>query len=189
MKKKPFTHDTSRAPLSQRSQEVADVDSENIGAMVKVEIDDFEVRVPMGTTILEAAKQVGIKIPTLCHHDDLCLAGVCRVCVVEVEGQRTLQAACSYPIFGTTKVKTYSLRSVEPVGTSSSFYSKIIMANVFHVRKTEAASFRNLAEEYGVSDYEFGHIQKPRYEIDDSSYSVVRDMDKCILCKRCVGPV
>ncbi len=186
MKKKPFTHDTSRAPLSQRSQEVADVDSENIGAMVKVEIDDFEIRVPMGATILEAANQVGIKIPTLCHHDDLCLAGVCRVCVVEVEGQRTLQAACSYPIFGTTKIKTYSPK----VRRARRNIIQLLLRNhhgeCYSCMKNGICELQDLAEEYGVSDYAFGHIQKPRYEIDDSSYSVVRDMDKCILCKRCV---
>ncbi len=186
MKKKPFTHDTSRAPLSQRSQEVADVNSENIGAMVKVEIDDFEIRVPMGTTILEAANQVGIKIPTLCHHDDLCLAGVCRVCVVDVEGQRTLQAACSYPIFGTTNIKTYSPKVRRARRNIIQLLLKNHYGECYSCKKNGSCELQNLAEEYGVSDYEFGHIQKPRYEIDESSHSVVRDMDKCILCKRCV---
>ncbi len=63
---------------------------------------------PLGTTILEAAKQLGIRIPTLCHHPDLCVAGVCRVCVVEVEGQRTLQAACAYPVTAPLKVHTHT---------------------------------------------------------------------------------
>ncbi|MFA5087950.1 MAG: 2Fe-2S iron-sulfur cluster-binding protein, partial [Candidatus Omnitrophota bacterium] len=110
MPKEPFTKSTSRAPVSQRAQTVGAVDSQDLGAMVTVVIDDVEVKVPMGTTILEAAQNINIKIPTLCFHDDLCLAGVCRVCVVEVEKERTLQAACSYPIIHSIKVKTYSAK-------------------------------------------------------------------------------
>ena len=186
MNKKPFTSDTSRAPVSQRSQNVDDVDEKALGALVKVVIDGIETRVAMGTTILVAAKQVGVKIPTLCHHEDLCLAGVCRVCVVEVEGQRTLQAACSYPVFGTTAVKTYSPR----VRRARQNIIQLLLRNhsgeCYSCKKNGNCELQTLAEEYGVNDYKFGHITKPRYEIDESSYSVIRDMDKCILCKRCV---
>ena len=70
-----------------------------------VTIDGNPITVPLGTTILEAARQLGIRIPTLCYHEDLCLAGVCRMCVVEIEGQRTLQAACSYPITAPIQVQ------------------------------------------------------------------------------------
>ncbi|MBU1851152.1 MAG: (2Fe-2S)-binding protein, partial [Candidatus Omnitrophica bacterium] len=86
MVREPFAKSTSRAPVSQRGQDIKKVDHSASGALVKVVIDDIVVKIPMGTTILEAAKQVNIKIPTLCNHDDLCLAGVCRICVVEVEG-------------------------------------------------------------------------------------------------------
>ncbi|MDD5069755.1 MAG: NADH-dependent [FeFe] hydrogenase, group A6 [Candidatus Omnitrophica bacterium] len=186
MNKKPFTSDTSRAPVSQRSQNVDDVDEKDLGALVKVVIDGIETRVAMGTTILVAAKQVGVKIPTLCHHEDLCLAGVCRVCVVEVEGQRTLQAACSYPVYGTTVVKTYSPR----VRRARQNIIQLLLRNhsgeCYSCKKNGNCELQTLAEEYGVNDYKFGHITTPRYKLDDSSYSVIRDMDKCILCKRCV---
>ena len=79
-----LSRETSRAPVSQRRQQV---DTEN--RMVSVIIDDISVDVLAGTTILETAAKVNIKIPTLCNHDDLCIAGVCRLCVVEVEGERT----------------------------------------------------------------------------------------------------
>jgi len=62
---------------------------------VTLTIDGKEVEVPYGTTILQAARKVGIRIPTLCHHDDLCVAGVCRICVVEIEGMKRLEASCS----------------------------------------------------------------------------------------------
>ena len=78
---------SSRAPASQKGQQVTPSGSDAagyIGGLVSVNIDGKDHKVPLWTTILEAARQIGIKIPTLCHHPDLCVAGVCRVCVVEV---------------------------------------------------------------------------------------------------------
>ena len=98
-----------RVPASQQALTVpipGNLDA--IGASIGVNIDGFEVKVPLGTTILEAAKRAGVRIPTLCHHPDLCVAGVCRICSVEVEGQRTLQAACAFPITTPLKVKTHT---------------------------------------------------------------------------------
>lgn len=103
------TKESSRAPISQRRLDVKRAPSGGlIGGEVAITIDGREVKVPMGSTILDAAKQLGIRIPTLCNHEDLCVAGVCRVCVVEVEGQRTLQAACAYPVLSPMNVKTHS---------------------------------------------------------------------------------
>ena len=96
-----------RAPVSQQSHVVPIPEHpEHIGGSVSVEINEKKFSVPLGTTILEACRGNQIHIPTLCHHDDLCVAGVCRVCVVEVEGMRTLQASCSYPITNPIKIKT-----------------------------------------------------------------------------------
>jgi len=101
--------EVTRSPKSTTSASVAPpVSTEAIGALIKVTIDDKEIKVPMGTTILEAAKMLGINIPTLCYHEDLCIAGVCRICVVEVEGSRTLQASCAYPITQPLKIHTHS---------------------------------------------------------------------------------
>ena len=80
----------------------------SIGANITVTIDGIETKVPLGTTILEAAKTIGVRIPTLCYHPDLEIAGICRICVVEVEGQKTLQAACAYPITDPIRINTYS---------------------------------------------------------------------------------
>lgn len=107
--KNPCADGQCRAPASQRPQVIDTPENgDAIGAMIGVTIDGNEFKVPMGTTILDAARQLGIHIPTLCHHDDLCVAGVCRVCVVEVEGQRTLQASCAYPITQPITVKTHT---------------------------------------------------------------------------------
>ena len=83
---------TSRTPVSQQPFEVEKpTDTNTIGGTVSIEINGEKMHVPLGTTILEACKEKKVHIPTLCHHPDLCVAGVCRICVVEVEGQRTLQ--------------------------------------------------------------------------------------------------
>jgi NADH dehydrogenase/NADH:ubiquinone oxidoreductase subunit G len=98
-----------RAPLSQQHRRVITTTSPDaIGAQVSVVIDGVEAKVPFGTTILEAAKNAGVTIPTLCDHPDLDVAGVCRMCVVEVEGQRTLQPACTFPVVNQMKINTHT---------------------------------------------------------------------------------
>ncbi len=103
---------SSRAPVSQKGKTVPPPsDAANyIGGLVSVTIDGKEHKVTLGTTVLDAARQLGIRIPTLCHHPDLCVVGVCRVCVVEVENQRVLQAACAYPVTSPLKVKTHTAK-------------------------------------------------------------------------------
>ena len=78
--------------------------------LIKLYIDGQEVQVPEGSTILDAARKLKIHIPTLCYHDDLCIAGNCRVCVVEVEGHPRLEPSCSYPVYEGMKVKIQSPR-------------------------------------------------------------------------------
>ena len=140
----------------------------------------------MGTTILEAAKQMGIHIPTLCHHDDLCVAGVCRVCVVEVENQRTLQASCAFPITSPLTIKTHTPK----VRRARRHVIDLLLSKhhgeCYSCFRNNNCELQQLAKEYGVDFFRFGHPDKPMYEKDTSSYSVVRDMNKCVLCRRCV---
>ena len=186
MMKEPFTKNTSRAPVSQRKQRMSGMDAEGLGGMVSAMIDGMEVKVPMGTTILEAARKVNIHIPTLCQHDDLCIEGVCRICLVEVEGQRNLQASCAYPIFDTVKVKTHSSRVRRARQNIIHLMLRNHHGECYSCAKNGSCELQKLAEDYGVDELKFGHIEKARFEIDTSSYSLQRDMDKCILCKRCV---
>ena len=127
-----------------------------------------------------------VHIPTLCWHPDLCLAGVCRICVVEIEGMRTLQAACTYPITNRLKVST----STEKVRKARRHVLDLLLSEhygeCYSCHRNNNCELQALSKEYGVDSYRFGHVEKRRYEIDRSSYSVIRDMDKCILCKRCV---
>ena len=79
---------------------------QTIGGIVSVQINEKKVSVPLGTTILEACRKTRFIFLHLCNHPDLCIAGVCRICVVEVEGMRTLQTACSFPITSPIKIHT-----------------------------------------------------------------------------------
>ncbi len=153
---------------------------------VTVRIDDVEVQVPSGTTILEAAKRAGIRIPTLCTHEDLWLAGICRICVVEVEKQRTLQAACSFPITEPVVVRTTSAR----VRQARRHVLDLLLAKhygeCYSCLRNQNCELQALAKEYGVDSFRFGRMTQPAHPVDRSSYSVVRDMNKCVLCRRCV---
>ena len=176
-----------RAPESQKPLVVEKPDdTSKIGGMVSIEINERKVQVPLGTTILEACRDNDIHIPTLCHHEDLCTAGVCRVCVVEVEGMRTLQASCAFPITNPVKIKT----STPAVRRARKHIIDLLISEhygeCYSCFRNNNCELQTLAKEYGVDHYNFGHVEKPRYEIDHSSYSVVRDSDKCVLCKRCV---
>jgi NADH-quinone oxidoreductase subunit G/[NiFe] hydrogenase diaphorase moiety small subunit len=180
------TSDNKRAPVSQQPHVVEPVPEGEIGSLVRIDINGIPYRVPMGTTVLEACKQHKIHIPTLCYHEDLCLAGVCRVCVVEVEGMRTLQAACTYPITNPIKIQT----STEKVRRARRHIIDLMLSEhlgeCYSCHRNGNCELQRLAKEYGVDSYRFGHLKERRTEIDRSSYSVIRDMDKCVLCKRCV---
>ncbi|HPC36569.1 MAG TPA: NADH-dependent [FeFe] hydrogenase, group A6 [Candidatus Marinimicrobia bacterium] len=186
-KEKVITESTVRAPKSTTPSTIkAPEDVGAIGATIKVVIDGKEIRVPLGTTILNAARMLGINIPTLCHHNDLCISGVCRICVVEVEGMRTLQASCAYPISQPIVVHTHTRK----VRQARRHVIDLLLARhygeCYSCVRNNNCELQQLAHEYGVDFYRFGHVDKPTYGCDNSSYAIVRDMDKCILCRRCV---
>ncbi len=137
-------------------------------------------------TILDAAKTVGVEIPTLCHHPDLKVAGVCRMCVVDIEGQRTLQAACVFPITNTVKINTHTRK----VRKARRHVLQLLLSEhygeCYSCVRNGNCELQSLAEEYGIDDFVFGHPTEPLFDEDHSSYSVMRDMNKCINCRRCV---
>ena len=176
-----------RAPLSQQHRRVITTTSPDaIGAQVSVVIDGVEAKVPFGTTILEAAKNAGVTIPTLCDHPDLDVAGVCRMCVVEVEGQRTLQPACTFPVVNQMKINTHTRK----VRMARKHVLELLLSEhygeCYSCVRNGNCELQTLAEEYGITAYPFGHPEESQFEPDYSSYSVMRDMDKCIRCRRCV---
>ncbi|MBK9229073.1 MAG: iron hydrogenase small subunit [Ignavibacteria bacterium] len=176
-----------RSPVSQRPHIIPkSKDRKGIGANISVELNGEKMSVPMGKTILEICRENNIHIPTLCYHDDLCVAGNCRMCVVEVEGMRTLQAACAFPVTSPIKIRTFS----DKVRKARKHILDLLLSEhygeCYSCVRNNNCELQSLAKEYGVDSYEFGHVSESRFEIDKSSYAVVRDMDKCILCRRCV---
>lgn len=154
--------------------------------MVNLKINGQEISVPEGYTILDAAREVGINIPTLCYLKDLNQIGACRMCLVEVKGARALQAACVYPVAEGIEVYT----NTEKVRKARRATLELILSN--HEKKcltcvrSRNCELQTLAEELGVDGlrYEGENIQ---HEIDDSSTSLVRDNNKCVLCRRCIA--
>lgn len=156
------------------------------GSLLNVVIDGTKVAVPKGSTILQAARKANIDIPTLCYLKDVNEIGACRMCVVEVEGARTLQAACVYPVFEGMKVKT----STNIVRETRKINLELILSN--HDRecltcvRNNNCELQALSERLGVKDLRFEGIVND-YKVDDLSASIVRDPKKCIVCRRCVS--
>lgn len=153
---------------------------------VNMTINGTPVTVDSNFTVLQAAKQAGIKIPTLCFLKDINEVGACRVCLVEVEGARTLQASCVLPVREGMVVKTNTKNVRDEVKN----VVELILAN--HNREC-LSCFRNkncelqtVAEEMGIENIRYqGEKRVP--EFDNLSASIVRDSSKCILCGRCVN--
>lgn len=176
-----------RAPQSQQAHIVEKpTDISGIGATISVEINDKKISVPLGTTILDACRMFNIHVPTLCHHDDLCVAGVCRLCVVEVVGMKTLQASCAFPITAPIKIKTSSQMVRKARRTILDLLLSEHYGECYACVRNGNCELQKLAKEYGVDSFAFGHVNNSVHPKDTSSYSVIREMDKCILCKRCV---
>ena len=154
--------------------------------MVNLKINGQEVSAPAGCTVLEAARMAGIEIPTLCYLKDVSQTGSCRMCLVEIKGGRALQAACVYPVAEGIEVYT----NTPAVRDARKVVLELILSN--HDRKClTCARNRNcelqaLADELGVTDIHYDGVRN-EYDIDELSPSIVRDNNKCILCRRCVN--
>ena len=155
--------------------------------MVNLSINGLSVSVKEGTTILEAARKLNFKIPTLCHHQDLCVAGNCRVCVVEQPGARTLTAACATPVSENMEVLTNSLK----VRTARKHIIELLLsehkADCTKCYKNGVCELQSLSNEYSVGDHIFiDLVPIHAHKIDITSPSIAKDDSKCIRCQRCV---
>ncbi|QYC39833.1 NADP-reducing hydrogenase subunit HndC [Nonomuraea coxensis DSM 45129] len=148
--------------------------------LIDVQIDDETVRVPEGATILDACRAAGKDVPTLCHGDTLTPKNACRVCVVEVEGARTLAPACSRKAEAGMKVGTGSERARH----SRKVVLELLGSSVDLSTTPRAAEW---TAEYGADPARFGAdaatVEQPA-KVDNDLY--VRDYSKCILCYKCV---
>ncbi len=154
---------------------------------INITINGFPVQTKPGMTILEAAGELGIKIPTLCYHKDLCVAGNCRVCVVEVAGQKRLSAACATPCDEGMEILTNSLK----VRNSRKHIIELLLsehnADCTKCYRNGNCELQELASEYKIMTQDFIELSPlKQYQIDTFSPSIVKDDSKCIRCQRCV---
>lgn len=153
--------------------------------MVQLTINNIKVNAEEGMTILDAAKSVGIHIPTLCHLKDLTPTGACRMCVVEVEGQRGLIPSCAFPVFDGMTVETNSSRVRKARKTIVELLVENHPQDCLICVRNKNCELQNLSEQYGIREHRFKGESKS-HAIDVSSASMERDPAKCILCGRCV---
>ena len=148
-------------------------------------IDEKPVEVPEGTTILEAARTLGVRIPSLCHLQGQRPIGACRVCLVEVEGARTLVAACSMPVQEGMKVRTTTRKVRETRRTVLELLLSDHDGDCQTCERSEDCELQALAREAGVREIHFPGEKSRKFQ-DTSTPALVRDTGKCILCRRCV---
>ena len=154
--------------------------------MVTLKINDIPVTVPEGTSVLEAARSAGIKIPSLCYLKGINEIGACRICVVEVKGAKSLVASCVYPVSEGMEVQT----NTEKVRHSRQLTLELILSNhrmdCLTCARNAHCELRELAAELGIDAVRYANDELlPR--IEDSALHLVRDNSKCVLCRRCTA--
>lgn len=154
--------------------------------MISLWINNCLVEVPEGTTILHAARKAGIRIPTLCHVESLEPIGACRVCVVEIEGNRNLVSACSMPASKGIKVFTNTRRVRQARRTVVELLLSEHNGECQICDRNEDCELQGLAAELGIREIAY-EGEKTRKRIDVSTPALVRDNGKCIKCRRCVA--
>jgi NADH dehydrogenase/NADH:ubiquinone oxidoreductase subunit G len=147
---------------------------------ITLTINELETTVPAGTTILKAAEQAGIiDIPTMCYHEACTANGLCRICVVEVEGSRTLLPSCCTPAVNGMKVQTRTPRVERARRT-------ILEMLASSVDLSDAPEIERMIEDYSADTNRFPGAQARSFPVLDDNPMYVRDYSKCILCWRCV---
>ena len=154
--------------------------------MIHLTIDGEAVCVPEGTTILEAARQLNVHIPTLCRHEDQAVKAVCRICVVEVEGQRLLPAACSTPVSEGMTVRTASPKVIKARKNIMELILSRHPQDCLTCSKNGRCDLQKTAMDLNMTRPSRYETQIRDARFDNSSPSIVRDMSKCILCGRCI---
>ena len=152
---------------------------------MKLDMNGRTVEAQDGETLLATARRAGIQIPTLCHYDGLPPSGACRMCVVEVEGQRNLVPSCAFPSAPGLKVKTHSTRAIDARRT----LVELLLANhpddCLYCTRNGDCQLQDLSIQLGVRRRRyFGG--RTRAKLDVASPSIVREPEKCILCGKCV---
>src|SRR6056297_72831 len=159
----------------------------NMANTINLKIDGIDVSVEEGKTVLDAANKLNIHIPTLCHHEDLCVAGNCRVCVVEQEGAKNLVASCATPAAEGMVINT----NTHKVRNARKHIVELLLsehnADCTKCYKNTKCELQDLANEMVMGDHLFLDLVEDRsYTVDQMSPSIIKDDSKCIRCQRCV---
>lgn len=155
--------------------------------MINCKINGIAVSVPKGSTILEAARYAGVDIPTLCFLKDINEIGACRICVVEATGARGLVTACVYPVAEGMEVQTNSAKVQAARRTTLELILSTHDKKCLSCVRSNDCELQKMCRDYGVEMAEKYDGFRPTYELDLSTAHLVRDNNKCILCRRCVA--
>jgi NADH-quinone oxidoreductase subunit G len=157
--------------------------------MLRAEIDGINIELEEKTSILDAAKKAKINIPTLCYEEELSIYGGCRLCVVEIEGENLLKPACATDIEDGMKIQTHSKKVRE---LRKNLFELIIAThnidcqlNCLTCSRANNCELKDIAEDIGVSKMRLDPIKRGD-SIDNSSYAIIREPEKCISCNRCI---
>ncbi|MBQ7718666.1 MAG: iron hydrogenase small subunit [Clostridia bacterium] len=153
---------------------------------VNITINGQAISVPKNYTVLEAAREANIDIPTLCYLKDINQSGSCRMCVVEVSTARTLQAACVYPVSEGMVVTTNSKKVRDARKTTLELLLSDHDRKCLTCVRNRNCELQKLSEELGVTDITYDGMTI-KHDLDESSPSFVRDNNKCVLCRRCIS--
>jgi len=154
---------------------------------VNVKINGMEYSVPKGSTILEAANIAGIRIPTLCYMKEINAIGACRMCLVEVKGARGMAAACVYPVTDGMEIFTNTPKVIESRKKTLQLMLSTHQKNCLSCVRSGNCEFQALCTEYGIEDEHYYDGDNPQVEIDTSARHMIRNNNKCSLCRRCVA--
>src|SRR5215210_534592 len=148
-------------------------------AEITLTIDDEQVSTEQGKTLLDAARENGKDVPTICYHEATTANGLCRICVVEVEGQRVLQPACIVKAAENMKVQTRS----EKVMRSRKTILEMLDSTM---DLSEATEIQQMLQDYSAEPNRFPDAVRRESEVKDDNPMYIRDYSKCLLCWRCV---
>ena len=155
--------------------------------MINCTINGMPVNVPEGATILEAARTLGIEIPTLCYLREINEIGDCRICVVEVKGARNLVNSCVYPVAEGMEIKTNTDRVFKARKTTLELILSTHDRKCLSCIRSGNCELQKLCKDFKVDDELKYTGEMPMYEYDDTAVHMYRDDNKCILCRRCVS--
>ena len=156
-------------------------------SLVNIKINGMPLQVEAGTSVLEAAKKLQIEIPTLCYLKDINAIGACRICVVEVKGQRNLTAACVTPVYEGMEILTNSERVFKARKMNLELILSTHKKECLSCMRSGNCELQKMCKDFRIDDENYYAGEMMDWSVDDSAVHMLRDNNKCILCRRCVA--